>query len=141
MSTFALRMAWRESRAAWRSFTGLVACVALGVAAVVGVGGFAESLGLTLAREGRALMGGDLEVRSVRPLEADAARAVSRLAARGAAITRVRELAAMARTPAVGPTLLVEVKAVDDAYPLYGRLETEPPRPQRERLRPEPLPH
>ncbi|PYM61234.1 MAG: hypothetical protein DMD79_13360 [Candidatus Rokuibacteriota bacterium] len=137
MSTFALRMAWRESRAAWRSFTGLVACVALGVAAIVGVGGFAESLGLTLAREGRALMGGDLEVRSVRPLEADAARAVSRLAARGAAITRVRELAAMARTPAVGPTLLVEVKAVDDAYPLYGRLETEPPRPQRERLGPD----
>src|SRR5436190_10174336 len=130
-------MAWRESRAAWRSFTGLVACVALGVAAIVGVAGFAESLGLTLGREGRALMGGDLEVRSVRPLEADATRAVGRLAARGAAITRVRELAAMARTPAAGPTLLVEVKAVDDAYPLYGRLETAPPHPQREPLGPD----
>src|SRR5215467_8204503 len=99
-------MAWRESRAAWRSFAGLVACVALGVAAIVGVAGFAESLGLTLAREGRALMGGDLEVRSARPLEADATGAVARLVARGAVLTRVRELVAMARAPAVGRTLL-----------------------------------
>jgi putative ABC transport system permease protein len=134
-------MAWRESRAAWRSFAGLVACVALGVGAIVGVAGFAESLGLTLTREGRALMGGDLEVRSVRPLEGDATGAVARLQARGAVLARVRELAAMARAPAVGRTLLVEVKAVDDAYPLYGRLETEPPRASHELAADEALVH
>ena len=120
-------MAWREARAGWRSFVGLLACVALGVGAVVGVAGFARSLGATLAREGRALMGGDLEVRAVRPLDVLGERAVRSLVARGAAVARVRELAAMART-ADGRTLLVEVKAVDPAYPLYGRLETDPPR-------------
>jgi putative ABC transport system permease protein len=126
---FSFRLAWRESRAAWRRFAGLVVCVALGVSAVVGVSGFAASLGGTLAREGRALMGGDLEIRAARPLESDAEHAVAALAARGASVVRVRELAAMARAAAGERALLVEIKAVDDGYPLYGRLETDPARP------------
>jgi putative ABC transport system permease protein len=51
------------------------------------------------------------------------------LARQGAAVTRVRELVAMARNPARGGALLVELKAVDAAYPLYGRVETAPARP------------
>ena len=68
-AAFAIRMAWRETRAGWRHFLGLFVCVALGVGALVGVGSFAASLDRTLALEGRALMGGDLEVRATRPLD------------------------------------------------------------------------
>ena len=35
----------------------------------------------------------------------------------------------MARNPVQGGTLLVELKAVDAGYPLYGRLDTQPARP------------
>ena len=65
---FVWRMAWRETRGAWRHVALFVACIALGVAALVGVGTFATNLERTLGREARALMGGDVELRSARPL-------------------------------------------------------------------------
>lgn len=129
MTGFGARMAWRESRAAWRHFLAAFACVALGVGAIVGVGSFARNLDRTLGREARALLGGDLELRSARPLDAATGARLQGLVARGVAMTRVRELVGMARDPARGATTLVELKAVEDAYPLYGRLETDPARP------------
>jgi putative ABC transport system permease protein len=122
-------MAWRQTRGAWRHILGLAACVALGVAALTAVGTLAASLGQALAEEAKALLGGDVELRSSRPLGADAAAALERLAGAGAAVTVTREMAAMARHPARGATLLVELKGVDDGYPLYGRLETAPAGP------------
>ncbi len=136
MNRFPFRMAWRQTRRAWRHFAVLVACVALGVAAVVGVASFAASLDRTLSREARALMGGDLELRSVRPLDATAEALLARLGAEGATVLHVRELVGMTRDPAGGTTLLVELKAVGDAYPLYGAVETEPAQPLRDLLGP-----
>src|SRR5262249_50140693 len=123
---FVLRMAWRETRAAWRHVAVFVACIGVGVAALVAVGSFAASLDRTLGREARARLGGALALRSARPLTAEAEGLLEPWRARGAVVTHVRELVGMAREPARGSTLLVELKAVEAAYPLYGRLETEP---------------
>ena len=123
-----IRMAWREMRGAWRQFAAFFTSVALGVAAVVAVGTFAANLDRALTREGRALLGGDLEVRSARPLGPDAEAALEGLRRGGAAVVRVRELPGMARGPS-GATALVALKAVEDGYPLYGALETEPRAP------------
>jgi putative ABC transport system permease protein len=131
---FSLRMAWREARGATRHLVIFFTCIALGVAALVGVGSFAQSLDRTLAREAKALMGGDLEVRSTRPLEPRVEALVEGLRDRGATITRVRELVGMAREPGSGATLLVELKVVEAGYPLYGRLEVRPDRPLAELL-------
>ena len=79
MTAFVLRMAWRETRGAWRHVALFVACIALGVAALVGVGTFATNLERTLGREARALMGGDVELRSARPLGAAARQELERL--------------------------------------------------------------
>ncbi len=126
---FALRMAWRETRGAWRHFVAFFLCVALGVAALVSVGTLAANLDATLGREARALTGGDLELRSAQPLGADAERALDGLRREGAATAVVSELAGMARNPARGSSLLVELKAVDAGYPLYGHVETSPAAP------------
>jgi len=126
--TAAPRLAWRQARGAWRHFVLLAACVALGVAALVAVGSFATTLDRTLAREAKALTGGDLELRAARPLDGDSAAALADLRARGAVIVGVRELVAMARG-ADGRALLVEAKAPDAGYPLYGRLQLAPAEP------------
>jgi len=131
---FPLRMAWRQTRGAGRQFLAFFACVALGVAALVSVGTFAASLDRGLAREAKALTGGDLELRSARPLDEPAQGALERLRAEGAWTTAVRQLVAMARNPEGGASLLVELKAVEAAYPLYGRLEIAPRRPLGELL-------
>ena len=126
---FIFRMAWRETRGAWRHVVLFVTCIALGVAALVGVGTFATNLERTLGREARALMGGDVELRSARPLGAAAREELEHLRGAGAVTTEIRELAGMARSPRDGRSALVELKAVGARYPLYGRLETEPARP------------
>ncbi|PYO01219.1 MAG: hypothetical protein DMD91_08505 [Candidatus Rokuibacteriota bacterium] len=129
-----VRLAWRETRAGWRHLLVLAVCVALGVTALVAVTGFAANIDRALAREGKSLLGGDLELRSPRPLDAGVESALSRLVAAGATTTAVRELAAMARHPERSSTLLVELKAVGEGYPLYGRLEARPARPLAELL-------
>jgi putative ABC transport system permease protein len=126
---FALRMAWRETRGAWRHFVAFFLCVALGVAALVSVGTLAANLDHTLTREAKALMGGDLELRSAHALDGDAVRALDGLRRDGAVTTAVSELVGMARSPARGTSLLVELKAVAPGYPLYGRVETAPELP------------
>jgi len=67
---FAARMAWRETRGAWRHFAAFFGCVAVGVAALVSVATPASTLHPTLAPQARTLTGGDLELRSSRPLDA-----------------------------------------------------------------------
>ena len=58
--SLALRYALRELRGGLRGFYVFIACIALGVMAIAGVGSVAASLGDGLAREGRTLLGGDV---------------------------------------------------------------------------------
>ncbi len=127
MRRFVVGLAWRETRGAWRHFGYFLACVTLGVSALVGVGSFADSLERTVARSAKALMGGDVEVRSTQPLPEDPA-ALAPPGSGRPAITRVRELVAMAQARP-DETQLVELKAVEPGYPLYGSLVTDPARP------------
>jgi putative ABC transport system permease protein len=124
MLRFALAMAWRETRAGWRHVLTVLVCVGLGVAALVSVGSLAVDLKRTLSREAKTLLGGDVEVRSPRVTPPALVAAVERLRADGASTVRTRELVGMARS--AGDSLLVEVKAVDPSYPLYGAVEMTP---------------
>ena len=59
-ASLALRYAVRELRGGLQGFYVFIACIALGVMAISGVGSVAASLSEGLAREGRTLLGGDL---------------------------------------------------------------------------------
>src|SRR5438132_1859968 len=124
MSAFVFRMAWRETRAAWRHFTYFFICIALGVAALVGVGLFSENLERAIQREARSLMAADVELRTSRPLTPEAEAVLRRLDGRGVARMQVSELVAMAAVPS--GTQLVELKAVEPGYPFYGKLRAVP---------------
>ena len=55
----ALRLALRDLRGGFGGFQIFLACIALGVMAIAGVGSVAASLSEGLTREGRTLLGGD----------------------------------------------------------------------------------
>jgi len=129
MAGVALRLAWRQARGGGRHLAAVFACVALGVGALVAVGTLAAGLEATLAREAKALLGGDVELRATRALPPEANAAVERFTAAGARAVAVRELVGMARDPARGGSVLVELKAPSADYPLYGRLVTTPSAP------------
>ena len=117
-----LRYALREMRGGLRGFYVFIACIALGVMAISGVGSLAASLGDGLAREGRNLLGGDVAF-VLFQREATAAE-LAFLRSRGQ-LSRAATLRGMARA-ADGKLALVEIKAVDGAYPTLGALSLEP---------------
>ncbi len=123
--SLSLRYALRELRGGLRGFYVFIACIALGVMAIAGVGSVAASLAEGLAREGRTLLGGDVAFvlfqREATPDE------IAFLRARGQMSTTAT-LRAMARA-ADGRLALVEIKAVDQAYPLLGQLTLDPKLP------------
>ncbi|MSP31284.1 MAG: FtsX-like permease family protein [Pseudolabrys sp.] len=118
-----LQYAWREMRGGLNGFYVFIACIALGAMAIAGVGSLAASLADGLAREGRVILGGDLSFtliqREAVPREREFLDSQGRLSS-------AATLRAMARTPD-GKATLVELKAVDSAYPLFGETKLEPP--------------
>src|SRR5499426_2041546 len=111
-----LLFALRDLRGGLRGFYVFIACIALGVMAIAGVGSVAASLADGLAREGRVILGGDLSFILSHREAAAAERAFFDGQGRVSAVATLR---AMVRTPD-GRSGLVEMKAVDSAYPLTG---------------------
>jgi putative ABC transport system permease protein len=115
------KLALRELRGGIRGFYVFIACIAIGVMSIAGVGSVAQSLFEGLAREGRVIVGGDVAFslihREAKPDE------LVFLQGHGD-VSVVATTRAMARTPDGRPAL-VEVKAVDGAYPLYGAVATD----------------
>ena len=111
-----VELALRELRSGLRGFLVFIACIALGVMAIAGVGSFSESLFAGLAREGRVILGGDLAFSLIQREASEPERAFLE---RQGTVSIAATMRAMART-ADGRSTLVEIKAVNAAYPLYG---------------------
>jgi putative ABC transport system permease protein len=120
-----LRIAAREMRGGLRGFYVLIACIALGVMAVAGVSSVASGLANGLAHEGRMILGGDLAFTLSLREASDAERVFLQ---RQGHLSLAATMRAMARAQD-GRAALVEVKAVDASYPLYGTVALEPDQP------------
>src|SRR5580693_282674 len=116
-----LRLAVRELRAGVRGFRIFLACLALGVAAIAAAGSVAQAFREGLAAQAREILGGNLAVTQ---------RARTFSAAQRAVFAQVGVVAfavgseAMAEAPS-GERRLVELRGVDTAYPLAGRVDLE----------------
>ena len=124
-------MAWRETRGAWRHFLYFFACIAIGVGALVGVSLFSTHVERAVTKEARGILGGDLEIRLTHTLSLAGQAVLQGLSDQGLALTHVSELVAMAARTTHGPpstqsTQIIELKAVESMYPLYGDIRLEP---------------
>ncbi|MDC7784060.1 FtsX-like permease family protein [Rhodoplanes sp. TEM] len=120
-----LRIAARDLRGGLRGFGVFIACMALGVMTIAGVGSISRSLSEGIAQQGRAILGGDISFNLV---QREASPDERRFLAAAGDLSVAAAMRALART-AEGRSTLVELKAVDAAYPLYGAVETDPPAP------------
>ena len=115
--SLAVRLARRELRGGLKGFRVFLACLILGVAAIAGVGSFAAGITRALQEDARVLLGGDVELsfthRAATPEQIAFIRG-------GGALSTIAEMRAMARTASA--RTLVELKAVDSAYPLLGEV-------------------
>ena len=123
---FIALMAAREMRASWRRLIFFFVCIAVGVGAIVALRSVIQSVRGALARETRALIASDVLVSSNSPFT-QAVRdviAAEQTAGRITAFSEAAEIATMVR-PAVratAATKMVELRAVEAAFPFYGTL-------------------
>jgi len=122
-----LRFAMRELRSGMRGFRIFLACIAIGVTAIAGAASMNQSVEAGIAADAQPLLGGDLQADSDNRRLGEAE--VAALRAAGTVSQQV-ELRSMARTEnesgEVQTRALIELKAVDDAYPLYGEITLDP---------------
>ncbi|RUW98584.1 FtsX-like permease family protein, partial [Mesorhizobium sp. M8A.F.Ca.ET.023.01.1.1] len=119
----AIRFSLREMRGGLSGFLIFLACIALGVAAIGGVNSVARSITAGVADQGQTLLGGDLRFQIN---QRDASQAELGFLDGLGVVSHTAGMRSMARLADGSDQALVEAKAVDDAYPLYGALETEP---------------
>ena len=127
----AVRFAWRDLRGGLRGFGVFIACVALGVMTIAGVGSVAASLNDGIAKAGRAILGGDIAFSLIQREASEPERAFLETRGELSVAATMRTMARPVANPAASdsPGALVEVKAVDDNYPLFGELKTDPALP------------
>lgn len=117
-----VRLVRRELRGGLRGFGVFLACLALGVAAIGAVQSVSRAVLSGMAADGQAILGGDVAVRQLYRAFSDTELSAFRETGR---VSVQAELRAMARAPGEDAAALVEMKAVDGAYPLFGQVELE----------------
>ncbi|MGX9988331.1 ABC transporter permease [Rhizobium sp. Z1P35] len=124
--SLAFRLALRELRGGIRGFYIFLACIALGTGAIAAVNSVSQSITDTIASQGQELLAGDIRFelnnREATPQEIGFLEGLGTLSVSTG-------LRSMARKPDGSDQALVEVKAVDEAYPLYGKFVAEPDYP------------
>lgn len=123
--SFILKMAWRDSRASRRRLVLFSLSIVLGIAALVAIGSFTVNLREAIGVQAKGLLGADLVVTARQPLTPEVQAYLDALGGEQA-----REIAFSSMmvftTPDGERTRLVQVRAVEGAFPFYGEFVTEP---------------
>ena len=118
-----LRLALRDLRGGLAGLRLLAVCLFLGVLALAGVGSLSAAIVAALAERGQEILGGDVQLvvaqREATPQELAAFTREGRLSH----ITRMRAMAARLDG---SESVLVELKGVDEAWPLFGTFRASP---------------
>lgn len=117
-----LRLAFRDLRGGIGGFIIFLICIALGTGAIGTINSLSDAVGNSISADGKELLGGDVEANLVHQQADGAERAY--FSSLGE-VSEVATLRAMARKPDASGQVLVDLKAVDRAYPLYGAVTFE----------------
>ncbi|KUO66790.1 MAG: hypothetical protein APF83_06970 [Lutibacter sp. BRH_c52] len=116
-------MAWRDGKASSRKLVLFMASIILGIAAVVSIQSFGETLKETIALQSKSLMGADYKIDSNQPPNEKVTQIIDSL---GGADAKEISFSSMAAFPKTGAAKLVQVRGMEEGFPFYGLLETEP---------------
>lgn len=124
---FVVQMIRREARASRRALMLYGSCMALGIAALVGLHGLRAATEHALDTQSRRLLGADLRISSRAPIEGEGAAPVVALAkTSGTSLSRMTRFGSMAMAVTSGRSRLVDIQSVESNFPLYGEVESQP---------------
>jgi putative ABC transport system permease protein len=127
---FIARLAWRDTRASWRKLLLLTAAVMAGVGALVAINSFTENIKASVAEQAQALLGADLALQSRASVDTSSTAnelldSLATVAGDSLRLARSASFIAMAYHDN-GGTRLVQVRTVDEGWPWYGNIVTNP---------------
>jgi putative ABC transport system permease protein len=123
---YALTLARRELRGGLAGFRVFLACLVLGVGAIAAIGSLGAAVEAGIRADAQALFGGDVSAQlAMRPANP----AERRFLASSGMLSEVTRLRATARSLDGAHRSLIELQAVDAAYPLYGKVTLTPAQP------------
>ena len=127
--TFVFRMAVREMRAAWQRLLFFFICIAVGVAAIVALRSVIRSVRDVLGGEARSLIAADVLIATNRDWTPDALATIDRRLADAGSTARTEtiETPTMVRPSDTAKVAarMVELKAIQAPFPLYGTMTLE----------------
>lgn len=125
--SFVLRMALREIRASWQRLLFFFICIAIGVGSIVALRSVIQSVRGALTKEARSLLSADVLVSSNNPFTPVVRNEIARerKAGRIIDVSEAIEVGTMVRPAAEGATgtRMVELRAVQSAFPMYGTVQ------------------
>lgn len=116
-------MAWRDSRRNRSRLFLFVSSIILGIAALVAIYSFEYNLRQDIDGQAKSLLGADMVIETNKAVKKEAA---AMLGALGDERSEERTFASMIYFPKSQGTRLVNVRALQGAYPYYGEIETTP---------------
>lgn len=109
---------YRDIRSGFRSFYLALICLVIGLASITTVQVAATSILESIQKNSRTILGADWVVRQIYNPIGELEH--QWILDRGGEISETIEMRPMLINPVTGDTVLVELKIIDDAYPLYG---------------------
>lgn len=119
-----LLMAWRDSRRNRSRLLLFMSSIVLGIAALVAINSFGDSMQRDIELEAKKLLGADLVVESRFPFSDNVTQRLDSLAERQ---SEEVSFASMVLFPKNDGSRLVQVRALQGDFPYYGAIETNPP--------------
>jgi putative ABC transport system permease protein len=126
-----LAIALRELRGGLSGFRIFIACVALGVTVITGVGAVSDALRAGFERQGEEIIGGEAALSRMHARAEPSERALFDDIGR---VSESATMRTMARRPDGADQALAELKVVDGSYPLIGEVELGSGQPLQEAL-------
>ena len=117
-------MAWRDSRTQRRRLVVFALSIVSGIAALVAIHALKSSVEGGITTQAKALLGSDLQITSRQPFTPEVE---AQITGRAANVSRETSFSSMLTFLKADSTRLVQVRALEGAYPFYGRVETSPP--------------
>ena len=126
-SSWAWRMAWRDSRPVrWRLLL-FSASIVFGVAALVTIGSLRQNLNDAVGSQAKSLLGADLMISSRQPYTEETKRFIAGIAGNGGSRAREVSFTTMLGVGESASPKLVSIRGLDASFPFYGEVVTSPP--------------
>lgn len=121
-----VKMAWRDSRRNRSRLFLFISSIILGIASLVAIKSFNQNLTRNIDEQAAQLLGADLELETNRKPNEEVLAFIDSITNLATMAAHEQQFMSMVQFPKTDGSRLIQVRALQGAYPFYGQLQTLP---------------